>query len=207
MIPFASFFSATQFRITVQPPKSTSGGIGTIVTRILNGLSNAIGMGSGTGFPDVGFFEVSVDREKLVTEHPLENGYVASDHTVIRPRVITVEAMMHKNQYQEVCKAYDNRTILFNIKARGDMVPNCVLAKVSVKYNHENMTHYMVSMVFRENVVAPPPSRKLANGQVLNPSDVSTMSIGEVTGRLTEMADYAVSNTVKKAKSIFGGLF
>lgn len=207
MIPFASLFSATQFKITVQPPKSISGGIGTIVTRILNGLANAVGLGSGTGFPDVGFFEVEVDREKLITEHPLENGSVVSDHSVIRPRVVNVQAMMHKNQYQDVCKAYDNRSIFFNIKARGDLIPNCVLSKIGVKYNHENMTHYMVTMVFKENLMAPPLARSLSIDQVLNPSDMSKSVIGEVTGRVTEMANHVVNGSVAKAKSVFGGLF
>lgn len=207
MIPFASFFSATQFRISVQPPKTISGGIGTVVTRILNGLSNAVGMSSGTGFPEVGFFEVEVDREKIVTEHPLENGSIVSDHTVIRPRVITVQAMMHKSQYQDICKAYDNRSIFFNIKARGDLVPNCVFSKISVKYDYENMSHYLVTMIFKENLIAPPLSRSLANNQVLNPSDTSRISIGEVTGRVTEMANHVVTSAVDKAKSVWGSLF
>lgn len=101
---------------------------------------------------------VEVNKERMVTRHPVENGSTTSDHVYRTPITVVVTGVMSReyaNAKGQVASIFANQTSTFSVLADGQTYDDLVCNKVSVSASQETFDASNVTITFTQFMKTP----------------------------------------------------
>lgn len=143
----------------------------------------------------IGVTPAIIDAEVTETcrlaEHPLENGRVRADNKIIMPTEIVVKIALPAEQYEDIwnhIKELKDKNTMIWVQTKNEIYKNMQIIAMPFSLNVNNVSRITFSLRLKEVL----ESQTYAIAKTAGVADVDTVSIGEVSGKATNLSQFQI---------------
>lgn len=133
-------------------------------------------------FPGLKIKSAEENNSASIAQHPTEDGSLLTEHKIIMPRQINIEAYCADRATYALLKiAFADRKKMYGVRIKEVLVNNCVMSDMRVMRDGKVLSAIPVVITFTE-VIKIAVSATKSKEDVKNQSDSSTSATGQVSG-------------------------